>query len=478
MLRFLIQFSTVIFIAGLGAGLFGVPACNDASDPAIEDAPEGDRVKGWTDEKHPVLLIGADALDLDILKPLVEQGRLPTFARLMREGAWGVLQSEREMRSPALWTTIATGRPRSVHRIYDFVTGSRYWPGERRNEDRRLVTSRMREVPAVWNLASDAGREVAVVGWLNTWPAEKVRGTMVAPYVALGDAKQVTIKGAVYPDEVRQVYPPEDWQKIKHLIVTPDEVPTSLVESFAAPPGPELLQAYPILERYQRALRWSLANMLSMRDITLHLLRTERPDLAMVYFEAADSLAHRFWLFREPLSEVTQQLTEAGLPTERAEALTAHYAKVLDRTYELLDEIAGQLIQALPDGARVVVVSDHGFGPWSGRYDLNPAVPFTGEHQLAGTIMVAGHGVRPGAKIEKATQYDVTPTLLRLLGIAADEPFEGESLADRIFQADALPTELDRPDAAEPDNERAQEARDAPFSTEEVERLRSLGYVQ
>jgi predicted AlkP superfamily phosphohydrolase/phosphomutase len=431
-------------------------------------------------EPGPVLLLGADALDLEVLRPLVAAGRLPHFARLLEQGAHGVLLSEREMRSPALWTTIATGRPRDVHGIYDFITGSRFWPQDQRGGRQRLVTSRMREVPALWQMASRAGRRVAVVGWLNTWPAEKVDGVMVAPYVALGESKQVTIKGAVYPDERRQVHPPERWPALSELIVSPQQVPADLVASFAPPPGPALLRAYPILERYHRALRWSLANTLTMKRILLHLIERENPDLAMVYFEGSDSLAHRFWLFRDPPKRIRAQLRDAGLSTEHAELLAERYGGLLDRYYALLDEVLGALWQALGERARIVVVSDHGFTSWTGRYDLNPKVPFTGEHQLEGALLVGGPGIQPGRRLVGATLYDITPTVLDLLRIQLEAPFEGRSLAARlgVEPAGAATTAGGDPPTGHDDSDEEPDDDEAPFEREEIERLRSLGYVE
>lgn len=450
------------------------PSADDPDDQAQAEVHDSAHKPG------PLLLLGADALDLEVLRPLVAAGRLPHFARLLEQGAHGVLLSEREMRSPALWTTIATGRPRDVHGIYDFITGSRFWPEKQRGGSQRLVTSRMRQVPALWQMASRAGRRVAVVGWLNTWPAEKVDGVMVAPYVALGERKQVTIKGAVYPDERRQVYPPERWPALSKLIVSPEEVPAELVASFAPAPDPALLGDYPILERYHRALRWSLANTLTMKRILLRLIETEQPDLAMVYFEGSDSLAHRFWLFRDPPKRIRAQLRDAGLPTEHAELLAERYGGLLDRYYALLDEVLGALWTALGERARIVVVSDHGFTSWTGRYDLNPKVPFTGEHQLEGALLVGGPGIRPGRRLVGATLYDITPTVLDLLRIHSDQDFEGRSLAARLGidpVGTAAAAASNRP-ASHDDTDEEPQDDDAPFEREEIERLRSLGYVE
>ena len=71
------------------------------------------------------------------------------------------------MRSPALWTTIATGQPRAVHGIFDFVTGSHYWPEQ--SEDRQLVTSDMRRSPSMWDVMTAANRRSLIA---NVWNAD------------------------------------------------------------------------------------------------------------------------------------------------------------------------------------------------------------------------------------------------------------------------------------------------------------------
>jgi predicted AlkP superfamily phosphohydrolase/phosphomutase len=427
-------------------------------------------------EPGPLMIIGADGLDLEVIRPLAEQGRLPNIVNLMEHGCHGILLSEREMRSPPLWTTIATGRPRSKHGIYDFVTGSRLWPEKLRKVKRKLVTSKMRKVPALWNVASDAGLKVATVGWLNTWPAEKINGVMVAPFVALGTSKQITIKGGLYRDERKQVSPPGRWEEILPLIIEAEDVPDKLVAAFASAPGGVIAKKYPILERYMGGLRWSLAHTLTMKNITLHLLKNDSPDLTMVYFEGSDSLAHRFWLFRQPHRQIAAQLAEAGYSTRHVGELAEKYGKVVDTYYVLLDEVIGELVAALGPGGRVILLSDHGFCTRSGQYPLSKAVPFTGEHRIEGTLVISGPGIRSGKRIYGATHYNITPTVLDLLGVKTDLRMEGNSLFPQIEDKEdyeELIVEQGILLDAEKDDEDS-----VPFGEAEIERLRSLGYVE
>jgi len=457
----------------LGALTLSVVSCRDQASSTTEPSSRASSLSAGekAGKPPPVLLIGADGLDLKLVRRLARRGRLPNLSRLMEQGASGVLLSEREIRSPAIWTTIATGRPRAVHGIYDFVTGSRLWPRDRRSDEKRLVTSKMRKARAIWNLASAEGRSVAVVGWLNTWPAEKVNGVMVSPYVAIGRAKQITIKGNVYPDEPYQVHPAARWKEIKALITTPEDVPDELVDRFVGELDEALLSEVPLIPRYLDGLRWSLSHTLTMKEIALQLMKEEAPDLTMVYLEGADSLGHRFWLFRRSVAHIAAQLEEAKLPAEHAEELRATFGEVIDRYYELLDEVVGELLAALPADGQVLVVSDHGFGNRSGLYKLPKSTPFTGEHRLEGTIILAGDRARAGAIAYGATIYDITPTLVDLLGLEAKLPFEGHSLLPSLTEEPDPGSEADHlAEGPATDNEA--------FRDQEMERLRSLGYVQ
>lgn len=458
------RFSGVLLVLCLLAACRGEKA--PANRKPGSGTPQTDAAPGR------VLVIGADALDPAMVDALVAKGRLPNLAHLMEGGAHGILYSEREIRSPALWTTVATGRPRQVHGVYDFVTGSRLWPEEVRSDEKHLVTSNMRDAPAVWNLASDQGVPVAVVGWLNTWPAETVEGIMVSPYVALGKSKQITIKGAVYDDEPHQVYPEERWPEIKALIVGAEDVPESLVNQVARPPPRALADMYPLIERYRAAVRWSLAHTLTMRNVLLHLLAKDAPRLAMVFFEGADSLGHRFWLFGQPVEQIEAQLQQAGLPTAGAASLARLYGNVIEEYYEILDHVVGALVAAVPKDTVVLVVSDHGFGNRSQRWPVNPHVPFEGEHRLEGFVLVHGPGVAPGSDVYGATLYDVAPTVMEALGVRVDTPMEGASLLPDSPRQQSKPP----PSVENPVPVTAPIA--SPYDEQEVDRLKSLGYVQ
>ena len=71
-------------------------------------------------EPAPVILLGIDGMSWGVMKPLLEAGKMPHFAQLIREGAIGYLDNGDNSYSPLIWNTIYTGRPVTDHGIYEF----------------------------------------------------------------------------------------------------------------------------------------------------------------------------------------------------------------------------------------------------------------------------------------------------------------------------------------------------------------------
>src|ERR1700687_4027754 len=123
-----------------------------------------------------IVVLGFDGMDPQTVDLIMSEGAQPNFAKLRQEGAYGRLISSKPLLSPVVWTTIATGKTPEEHHIGHFVA---------RNEqtgEQLPVTSQMRQVKAIWNIFSDAGRKVDVVGYWATWPAETVNGAIVSDH--------------------------------------------------------------------------------------------------------------------------------------------------------------------------------------------------------------------------------------------------------------------------------------------------------
>src|SRR4030095_11926272 len=112
-----------------------------------------------------VLLLELNEITWTLLDPLLEQGKLPTFAYLKREGTWAAPMSvdlPPQLDPWITWTTVYTGRPQEVHNVY-FL--------EQPPETIRA--------PRLWQICHEQGLRVGVYGSLCSWPPQPVHGFYV-----------------------------------------------------------------------------------------------------------------------------------------------------------------------------------------------------------------------------------------------------------------------------------------------------------
>ena len=88
-----------------------------------------------------VMILALDGMDPQTVDLLMSEGKLPNFAKLRQEGAYGRLRSSPPLLSPVIWTTVATGKTPDQHGIGHFIAVSP-------TGENLPVTSRMRKVKA------------------------------------------------------------------------------------------------------------------------------------------------------------------------------------------------------------------------------------------------------------------------------------------------------------------------------------------
>jgi predicted AlkP superfamily phosphohydrolase/phosphomutase len=68
-----------------------------------------------------VFVLGVDGMDPEILDRMLAEGRVPSFARLAREGSYGRLGTSNPPQSPVAWSNFVTGMDPGGHGVFDFV---------------------------------------------------------------------------------------------------------------------------------------------------------------------------------------------------------------------------------------------------------------------------------------------------------------------------------------------------------------------
>lgn len=404
-------------------------------------------------EPSRIMLVAIDSLDPDIVDQLVGEEALPNLARLRREGAFGRLRSREPLVSPVVWTTIATGK--TDHGIESFVS----------DDDPPVPVNRlMRKPKAVWNILSDAGRGVAVVGWWATWPAESVRGSIVSDRLCYHYLQRAGFD----PTPVEGLTSPEDLaREIAPFVRRPGSVSLEEARPFVNVDERSFELPFDFRDPLEH-FKWAYATSESYRRIGLELWKGQRPELLMVYLEGLDTVSHLFGhLFRAPRP-----------PGELPEA-QRRYAGTVEEMYRYADRIVGEYLAAMDERTTLVVVSDHGFslGPIGPTDEASPGGRRVGarNHRLEGALLLYGRGVHRGVRLEQASILDVTPTLLALAGLAPARDMPGRPLAEALsFEPpDAVPSYETGGPGATP----APAVKAEAIDPEMLEHLRALGYI-
>lgn len=425
------------------------------------------------DSGRKILVIGVDGLDWRIANPLMEAGKLPWLKKLQEEGAWGDLLTLNDLPlSPVIWTSIATGKVPSKHKITWFLVDGP-------NGQKVPVGSNDRAVEAIWNIAAENEKKVGVVGWWATTPAEDVgKGLIVSDalgYHGFGSS------GQGLPDDVK-TYPQDLFTECKPLMPPVHQIGYEEAQRFfnmseddyaeesfspSRSPRPNPRNPIHLFQEY-------LSTTLGYTNISEKLLTEETFDMFMVYYEATDSMCHLFMKYAPP-----------KLPWIKEEDYQK-YHKAVDEYYLLVDEEMGKLLEKIDDSWTVVVISDHGFRSGDRRPKSTDTIDVHGahlDHEPEGVIVVKGPGIKKGYEIKGANVLDVCPTLLHLLDLPAATDMDGKVLT-QIYEIPVPAQSVPYVATHEPPDGRirrtASPSRDSGkdyLSNEAVERLKTLGYI-
>ncbi|HLY59584.1 MAG TPA: alkaline phosphatase family protein [Terriglobia bacterium] len=72
-------------------------------------------------QNHKVIVLGIDGMDPQLLHRYVQDGRMPNFQRLEREGSFHELGTSIPPQSPVAWSNVITGMNPGGHGIFDFI---------------------------------------------------------------------------------------------------------------------------------------------------------------------------------------------------------------------------------------------------------------------------------------------------------------------------------------------------------------------
>lgn len=377
-----------------------------------------------------VRLLMFDGASLDMISPAVAAGRLPNFARIFEQGSVMHLATLRPTQAEPVWSAIATGRlpmrngVRSAV-VYRALGGT---PIELLPDycfTQALVTfGFLTEEPLtvtdltarpIWNILSDRGVSVGVIGWPLTHPAPVVNG------FAVSDAFHRLPDTELTQDATPALWPGgwlEDALTALQIPAKPD--PVSLVTAMGAP---QPINDYDV-RRDQAPI---LADRVHLQ--LLDAFESTAPRFLAVRFPGMDAVGHRYLRYADP--------SAFG---DVSEAERQRFGNVLNQYYGFIDTLVGREMARLGPDDLLLVVS--GFGmepltPWKRVLEIalgNPQISGTHERSPDGFVMAFGRPVARG-RPDRASVVDLAPTILYFLGLPVGRDMDGFARIDMFTSA-------------------------------------------
>lgn len=272
-----------------------------------------------------LLVLGLDGAGYDLLSRLCDDGVMPNLAALARAGAMGPLRSTVPPITGPSWLGLSSGLDADQTGIADFLV--------RRPPlfEMRTIGSRDFEGRTLWDAVGAAGGRVAVFNFPILYPPYAVNGVMVSGFGA---------------DESTQwTYPTELKRELRDAVGGDYNLSINYHH-----------EVYDDADRLLDDLEASLERRLLAAEL---VCRRERWDLVVAIFSETDWLLHRCWADLDP-SHPRYDLDRSPRVAERVR-----------RVWSRIDAAIPRLLDALGEGANVLVCSDHGFGPNTRTLKIN-----------------------------------------------------------------------------------------------------------
>jgi predicted AlkP superfamily phosphohydrolase/phosphomutase len=291
------------------------PATSELSEPRRDFEPAASKL----------LIIGLDGATFDILRPMMDAGRMPNLTSVVRDGTSGILYSTQPPITPAAWTTFMTGKGPGRHGIVDF---ERYDVSTGKLAFNSTYEIRER---TIWQILGEKGFKVGAIHVPMTYPPREVNGFLVSGFETPSVSAEFTWPSSL-KQEILQRWPNysyrADWKR----------------KVFG---GEELLL---------RNLRHIERSFHQGAELTTFCGDRYGWDVLMVMFKLVDNLQHKTWKYLDPKT--------AGRYPRQAE-LAANCFVELDKALGTLFDYARR------HSASILMMSDHGHGSLDGKAQAN-----------------------------------------------------------------------------------------------------------
>ncbi|MBI1295435.1 hypothetical protein GC175_10825 [bacterium] len=281
-------------------------------------------------KRHPKLLVvGLDGFAPDLVLSKW-RNQLPTFNRLMTEGAFGTLQSSVPCVSIPAWNVMTAGKDAGTIGLYGEKNH-----GEGSYDDVQIAFGSASREPAVWEILGEAGKRVVTMGVPGTYPPQLVNGVQISCHLT----PQTLVTGANQDQAAKFTYPQELGAKVNQW--TGGAYPVDIVTDTPQPIEEQIQQIYQMTDQHFQVMR--------------KLLKQQIWDFFISVEIGASRLHQRVWGEEQD-----------HLPNEKIA-----FEQVILDYYTHIDSHLEQLIAQLDGDTAIMIVSDRGVQRAAGSICVN-----------------------------------------------------------------------------------------------------------
>lgn len=261
--------------------------------------------------RKKIVVIGLDGSSWDLVKPLVDEGRLPNIKKMMEAGSHGMMQSTNPAHSAPAWTTFVTGVDPTQHGCFDFLTV------DKNIDDLKLIDSTQIPQETIYETMVRHGRTPILINLPNTYPAKLKDNITITSLMTRGDA-------FIYPQN--------------------------------------LIEKYPELEKYRLSPNPKLRMKDDFDPYVKDLCEIEKDRIAA----AKKIFTSEKWDFFFYLSSGTDWVSHVVYD----KAIEERYSPAI-KMWEIMDEYIGWVMNNMDEDTNLIVMSDHGFKVYDKIFYVN-----------------------------------------------------------------------------------------------------------
>src|ERR1700686_2171653 len=369
--------------------------------------------------KPRVVVVGINGMELDVVRPLLLQGKMPNLSSVIKKGAYGKLRTVSAPNCPRVFSTIFTSTKPEENGVTGFIVGG------------ITANTNMLKREPIWSMLSKQGVTVGMANVPATFPVLPVNGYKISGMLTRAKNCEERIHCAPQLSEVEggdAVYP--DAMKVDVLENVGDfYIDCERMSSAEQLNGHETQ----VIDGWLKKVQLIRDQQTQLFD---YLLTNHPTDFTWLVQSCEDRTGH--WLYPIAPYNVGYNPKLNGVRTD-----------AFPNQYIAFDKVLGTILKHVDDNTYVFIVSDHGIKPLREFEETNPhahmdhekTTPVIAKHDFAdgddvpGSFFAMGPGIKRGLRLMgfEASVYDIAPTILHIYRVEPPKQMRGHVL-DEIFE--------------------------------------------